>query len=71
MAETTYKLTTLIGESPTSIEDAVTTALTTSAGKVHGQTWCEVKDIRANINESGGVDRWQVQVEVAFKVDAV
>ena len=69
MAGTTYKLTKLIGESPTSIEDAVATALATSASKVHGQEWCQVSDIRANVNEQGGVDRWQVQVEIAFKVD--
>ncbi len=65
----TFKMTTLVGESPNGIEDAVLTALSTSAENVRGQTWCHVTDIRANINESGGVDRWQVQVEVAFKVD--
>ena len=69
MAGSTYKLTTLIGESPDSIEDAVRTALAMSASKVHGQSWCQVSDIRANIGESGSVDRWQVQVEVAFAVD--
>lgn len=69
MAGTTFKLTKLIGESPSGIEDAVKTALETSAGKVHGQTWCHVTDIRANIDDQGGVDRWQVQVEVAFAVD--
>jgi len=69
VAGQTFKMTTLIGESPTSIEDAVKTALATSAGKVHGQTWCQVSDIRANIDEQGGVERWQVQVEVAFAVD--
>lgn len=70
MAGTTFKLTKLIGESSSGIEDAVKTALATSASKVHGQTWCHVTDIRANINDSGGVDRWQVSVEVAFEVDA-
>ena len=69
MAGRTYKMTTLIGESETGIEDAVMTALGTSAERVRNQTWCEVKDIRANVNENGGVDRWQVQVEVAFEVE--
>ena len=66
----TYKMTTLVGESATSIQDAVETALKTSADKVHGQTWIEVKDIRANVGDGGTIDRWQVQIEVAFKVDA-
>jgi dodecin len=70
MSGATFKMTTLIGESSDGIEDAVRTALSTSAENVHGQTWCEVSDIRANINESGGVERWQVYVRVAFKVDS-
>jgi dodecin len=70
VSENTFKMVTLIGESPSGIEDAVQTALSTSAENVRGQTWCQVSDIRANINSSGGVDRWQVQVEVAFRVDA-
>ena len=69
MAENAYKLVKLVGESPSGIEEAVKVALETSAERVHGQTWCEVTDIRANINDSGSVDRWQVEVEVAFKVD--
>jgi len=69
MSSSTYKLTTLIGESSEGIEDAVRTALSTSAAKVHGQEWVQVADIRANVNEQGTVDRWQVQVEVAFRVD--
>ena len=69
MAGTTYKLTKLAGESPDGIEDAVRTALATSAERVHGQTWANITDLRANIGEGGKVDAWQVEVEVAFKVD--
>lgn len=69
MAGTTFKKSTLIGESPDSMEAAVETALKTSADKVRGQQWCEITDIRANVNENGGVDRWQVEISVAFEVD--
>ena len=69
MAGTTFKMTKLVGESASGIEDAVKTALATSSENVHGQTWCHITDVRANVNEQGGVDRWQVTVEVAFKVD--
>ena len=69
MAGDTYELTTLIGESESGIEDAVRTALQTSAQNVRGQTWCQVSDIRASIDGSGAVERWQVQVEVAFEVE--
>ena len=70
MAQTTYKMTTLIGESDSGIEDAVRAALSTSAAKVRNQRWCQISDIRANVGDGGSVDRWQVQVEVAFEVDA-
>jgi flavin-binding protein dodecin len=70
MADRTYKMTTLVGESEAGIEQAVLAALGTSAEKVHGQTWCEITDLRANINEHGTVDAWQVKVQVAFEVDA-
>lgn len=69
MTERTYKITRLIGEAEGSIEDAVRTAVATSAGKVRNQSWCQVSDIRASIGEGGTVDRWQVQIDVAFEVD--
>ncbi len=69
MANVTFKMEKLVGESPDGIEAAILEALGTSAEKVHGQTWAHISDLRANINEAGGVDRWQVTVEVAFKVD--
>jgi hypothetical protein len=42
-------MTTLVGKSTESIEDAVRTALKTSANAVYGQTWMEVRDIRARV----------------------
>ncbi len=69
MAGTTFKMTRLVGESEKGIEEAVSTALATSANEVHGQTWLTVSDIRANLGEGGSIDRWQVTIDVAFRVD--
>ncbi len=69
MADTTFKMEKLVGESADGIEAAALVALGTSAEKVHGQTWMTVEDIRANVNDQGKVDRWQVTIEVAFSVD--
>ena len=69
MTANTFKMTTLVGESSEGIEAAVRQALSTSAENVHGQTWAHITDLRANIGDGGTVDAWQVQVEVAFKVD--
>ncbi len=69
MSDATFKMTQLVGESPKSIEAAVEVALATSAEKVRGQTWLKVTDIRANLAPGGKVERWQVAVDVAFRVD--
>jgi flavin-binding protein dodecin len=66
---TPFKLTKLIGESTSSIEEDAAVALATSGSKVRGQTWAHLTDIRANLGDDGSVDRWQVTVEVAFKVE--
>ncbi len=65
----TFKMTTLVGESEEGIEDAVRTALKTSGNAVRGQTWMRVVDIRANLGDNAVVDRWQVSVDVAFRVE--
>ena len=70
MSETTFKMTKLVGESSQSIEAAVEAAVATSAGKVRNLSWLQVTDIRANLGDDGGIDRWQATVEVAFAVDA-
>ena len=69
MADITYKMTKLVGESSESLEAAVRTALGTSASKVHGQTWAHVTDIRVALGDGGALESWQVALEVAFKVD--
>ena len=37
--------------------------------RVHGLTWMQIADIRANVDDQGDVDRWQVTVDISFKVD--
>ncbi|WP_217922753.1 dodecin family protein [Miltoncostaea oceani] len=67
--DTAFKVVRVVGESAGSIEDAAKVALKTSADRVHGLTWIQIADIRANVNEDGEVDRWQVTVDISFKVD--
>lgn len=69
MSNTTFKMTKLVGESSDGIESAVAQALSTSANRVRNQSWAHITDLRANLNADGGVDRWQVTVEVAFRVE--
>jgi flavin-binding protein dodecin len=67
--DTAFKVVRVVGESPKSIEEAAKVALRTSEARVHGLTWMQIADIRANVNDQGDVDRWQVTVDISFKVD--
>jgi flavin-binding protein dodecin len=67
--DTAFKVVRVVGESSTSIEEATRVALRTSSDAVHGLTWIEIANIRANVNDQGDVDRWQVTVDISFKVD--
>ncbi len=67
--DTAFKVVRVVGESPKSIEEAAKVALRTSKARVHGLTWMQIADIRANVNDDGDVDRWQVTVDISFKVD--
>lgn len=64
----TYKHVTLTGEGD-SIDGAIGAALRVSGEAVDGQTWLEVEDIRASLNEDASIDQYQVTVKVAFSVD--
>ncbi len=64
-----FKVVRVVGESAGSIEDAAAVALRTSGERVRGLTWMEIASIRANVNEDGGIDRWQVTADIAFQVD--
>lgn len=67
--DTAFKVVRVVGESSGSIEDAAKVALRTSSDRVHGLTWIEIASIRANVNDQGDIDRWQVTVDISFKVD--
>ncbi|HEX2910037.1 MAG TPA: dodecin [Chloroflexia bacterium] len=68
MSEHIYKKIDLVGSSPTSIEDAVQTALTKAAKSVRNMRWFEVSEIRGLI-DNDKVSHWQVEIQVGFTVE--
>jgi flavin-binding protein dodecin len=64
----TFKMITLVGTSPKSVEDAVNTALADASGSVRNLGWFEVKEVRGRI-DGGKVAEFQVTVQVGFKVE--
>jgi flavin-binding protein dodecin len=63
-----YKSIELTGSSPTSVEDAVTSALERASKTVHNLRWFEVTNVRGHI-ENGKLAHWQVTMKVGFTLD--
>lgn len=68
MAHHVYKKTEVVGTSPTSIEDAVSTALARAAKTVRNMRWFEVKEIRGHI-EDQKLNHWQVVMQIGFTLE--
>jgi flavin-binding protein dodecin len=69
MKNPVYKLIELTGTSPTSIEDAVASAIRRAHQTVRDITWFEVIDTRGNIDK-GEIRHWQVTIKVGFALGA-
>ncbi len=65
----TYKLLDIVGSSPTSIEDAIQSALAETAKTVRNMEWFEVAETRGHIVD-GKVGHYQVTLKVGFRIDA-
>lgn len=68
MSHHVYKKVELVGSSPVSIEDAVSTAIARAGKTLRNMRWFEVVDTRGQIVE-GKVAHWQVTLRVGFTVD--
>jgi dodecin len=68
MSDHVYKKIELVGSSTTSIEEAVTNALTRAQKTIRNMRWFEVVETRGHI-EDGKINHWQVTVKVGFTLD--
>jgi len=68
MSHHVYKLLELTGSSPTSIEDAVQTALSKASESVRNIHWFEVVETRGHV-EDGKVAQWQVTIKAGFTLE--
>jgi dodecin len=68
VANHVYKTIELTGSSPTSIEDAVQTAVARASKTLRNLRWFHVTETRGYI-ENGQVAHWQVTVKVGFTLD--
>ena len=69
MTDHVYKIVELVGSSPTSIEDAIQTAIAQASSTVDNIRWFEVLETRGHV-EGGKVLHYQVTIKVGFTVKA-
>ena len=65
MTDHVYKIVDLVGSSPTSIEDAIQTAIGRASQTLRNLRWFEVTETRGHI-EDGKVTHYQVTLRVGF-----
>jgi flavin-binding protein dodecin len=68
MENSVYKLVELVGTSPDSIEDAITSAIQRAGLTLRNLQWFEVVQIRGRVDK-GNVERYQVTLKVGFTHD--
>lgn len=64
----TFKVVTVVGTSPDSVEAAIQNAVEDAGGSLRNLGWFEVKELRGRI-EGDGVLEYQVKVDIGFKVE--
>jgi flavin-binding protein dodecin len=63
-----YRLSEIVGSSPTSVDDAIRTALRKAARTVRNIEWFETEQIRGQVVD-GDVAHFQVTMKIGFRVD--
>ncbi len=64
----TYGISEVVGTSTTSVDDAITTAVSRASSTVRGLDWFEVTEIRGHIQE-GAVAHYQVGLKLGFRLE--
>jgi flavin-binding protein dodecin len=67
MSDHVYKIVELVGSSPTSIEDAIQTAIARASSTLDNIRWFEVLETRGHV-DNGKVSHYQVTIKVGFTV---
>jgi flavin-binding protein dodecin len=68
MSNHVYRLTEVVGSSPTSVDDAIRTAIAKAGQTVRNIEWFETQEIRGQVAD-GEVAYFQVRMKIGFRVD--
>jgi flavin-binding protein dodecin len=68
MTNHVYRLTEVVGSSPTSVDDAIRTAIAKASSTVRNIEWFETQEIRGQVTD-GEVAYFQVRMKIGFRVE--
>jgi flavin-binding protein dodecin len=68
MTNHVYRLSEIVGSSPTSVDDAIRTGIHKAAETVRNITWFEVGEIRGQVAD-GDIAHVQVTLKIGFRVE--
>ena len=68
MSNHVYRLSEIVGSSPTSIDDAIKTAISKAAETVRNIEWFQTEEIRGQVVD-GDVAYFQVTLKFGFRVE--
>jgi len=68
MSNHVYRLTEVVGSSPTSVDEAIRTAVRKASETVRNIEWFEVQEVRGHVAD-GDVAHVQVTLKLGFRVD--
>ncbi|MEV6488383.1 dodecin [Actinoplanes sp. NPDC051633] len=68
MSNHVYRLSEIVGSSPTSVDDAIRTALRKASQTVRNIEWFETGQIRGQVVD-GDVAHYQVTLKIGFRVE--
>ena len=68
MSNHVYKILEIVGSSPTSIEDAINTAVEVASKTIRNMDWFEVVETRGHIKD-GKVGHYQVALKIGFTLE--
>ena len=68
MSNHVYRLTEVVGSSPTSVDDAIRTAVRKASETVRNIEWFQTEEVRGQVVD-GDVAYFQVTMKLGFRVD--
>ena len=68
MSDHVYRLSEIVGSSPTSVDEAIRTTIAKAAQTVRNIEWFQTEEIRGQVVD-GDVAYFQVRIKIGFRVD--